>query len=197
MTECFRDKQTKRYGILTKLYKIYKDIGGYPAVVRTYLVTGNPADCYKEIQSVFERFTEESASYFQDDKCAMVFQNVYKAAFMTMAKEKRGTSSKDIRDVTEFIRSDTDEHISRREVNDAIAGYPGRHRKAYQVNSYLYGRLQVPLCRGRGAWGIKLPMPRSHCNELQPAMTGTGQGQLPPGWNLSTMRRRRRGLKII
>lgn len=109
------------YGILTKLYKIYKDIGGYPAVVRTYLATGNPADCYKEIQSVFERFTEESASYFQDDKCAMVFQNVYKAAFMTMAKEKRGTSSKDIRDVTEFIRSDTDEHVSRREVNDAIS----------------------------------------------------------------------------
>lgn len=90
-------------------------------MVRTYLETGEEENCYKEIQSVFERLSEESASYFQDAKCAMVFQNVYKAAFMAMAKEKKGTSSKDIRQLTDFIRDDTDEHVSRREINDAIS----------------------------------------------------------------------------
>lgn len=109
------------YEILTKLYKVYKKIGGYPAVVRTYLETNDLASCNKEIQSILDRFTEESASYFKNTKCALVFQNVYKAAFIAMTKEKRGTSSKDIRDITDFIRDDTNEHVSRREVNDAIS----------------------------------------------------------------------------
>lgn len=109
------------YETLTKLYRIYKRIGGYPAVVRTYLETKDVASCHKELQSILGRFTEESASYFQDTKCGMVFQNVYKAAFIAMTKEKRGTSAKDIKDITEFIRNDTNEHVSRREVNDAIS----------------------------------------------------------------------------
>ncbi len=110
-----------KYESLTQLYMTYKKIGGYPAVVRAYLGTGNPEDSYKEIQSIIERFTEESASYFRDAKCALVFQNVYKAAFMAMAKEKKGTSSKEIRDITDFIKNDTHEHVSRREVNDAVS----------------------------------------------------------------------------
>lgn len=109
------------YETLTGLYKVYKRIGGYPAVVRTYLATGELENCHKEIQSIFNRFTEESASYFKDTKCGIVFQNVYKAAFISMTKEKRGTSARDIKDIAEFIRSDTNEHVSRREVNDAIS----------------------------------------------------------------------------
>lgn len=38
-----------------------------------------------------------------------------------MTKEKKGTSAKDIKDITEFVRNDTNEHVSRREVNDAIS----------------------------------------------------------------------------
>lgn len=112
---------SKEYETLTRLYKVYKKIGGYPAVVRTYLETNDLASCQKEIQSILDRFTEESASYFKDTKCAVVFQNVYKAAFIAMTKEKRGTSARDIKDITEFIRHDTNEHVSRREVNDAVS----------------------------------------------------------------------------
>lgn len=113
------DKQD--YICLTQKYKVYRKIGGYPAVVSTYLQTENIDDCYEVIKAIIERFTEESASYFRNDKCAMVFDNVYKAAFISMAKEKKGTASKDVKDITEFIKEDTNEHVSRKEVNDALA----------------------------------------------------------------------------
>ena len=36
-------------------------------------------------------------------------------------ERKKGTSSKEIRDITDFIKNDTHEHVSRREVNDAVS----------------------------------------------------------------------------
>ena len=109
------------YVTLTEKYKVYRNIGGYPAVVNTYIQTQNIDSCYEVIKSIIERFTEESATYFENDKCAVVFENVYKAAFMSMLKEKRGTSAKDVQDITEFIKEDTKEHVSRKEINNALA----------------------------------------------------------------------------
>lgn len=109
------------YEALTQKYKIYKRIGGYPAVVNTYRKTGDMDSCREVTASIIGRFTEESASYFNNAKCAMVFENVYKATFISMVKEKKGTSAKDIKDITEFIREDTKEHVSRKEINDAIS----------------------------------------------------------------------------
>lgn len=109
------------YAALTEKYKIYRQTGGYPAVVSTYLQTKSIYHCHEVIRNIIARFTEESASYFKSDKCAVIFDNVYKGAFISIAKEKKGTSSKDIRDITDFTISDTKEHVSRKEINDAIS----------------------------------------------------------------------------
>lgn len=119
--DLFGKSADEEYGALTRIYRIYRKIGGYPAVVSTYRKTSDMDSCREVIKSIIERFTEESVSYFRDTKCAVVFENVYKAAFISMTKEKRGTSARDIRDITEFIREDTNEHVSRKEVNDAIS----------------------------------------------------------------------------
>lgn len=111
----------EEYAILTDLYKVYRKIGGYPAVVSEYINTKDFDNCHEVIQTIISRFTEESASYFENDKCAVVFENVYKAAFVSMAKEKKGTSSKDIQDITVFVKEDTKEHVSRKEINDVMA----------------------------------------------------------------------------
>ncbi len=73
--------------------------------------TGEEENCYKEIQSIFQRLSEESASCFQDAKCAIVFRNVYKAVFMAMAKERKGTSSKDIRQGERFDKEDMENEL--------------------------------------------------------------------------------------
>ncbi len=111
----------EEYAVLTDLYKVYCRIGGYPAVVSEYMRTEEFDNCYEVIRTIISRFTEESSSYFQNDKHAVVFENVYKAAFISMAKEKKGTSSKDIQDITVFVKEDTKEHVSRKEINDVIA----------------------------------------------------------------------------
>lgn len=109
------------YKKLTETYKIYREIGGYPAVVTHYIKNKNIEDCFRVIGTIIDRFTEESSPYFENDKCRIIFENVYKAAFRLIASEKKGTSSKDIQDITEFVKVDTKEHVSRKEINEAIS----------------------------------------------------------------------------
>ena len=106
---------------LTNLYKAYIQIGGYPAVVKEYIRSRDISTCYEVIETIVSRFTEESASYFKDDKCYIVFENVYKAALMSITKEKKGTASKDIQEITDFVKDTTKEHVSRAEVNKVIS----------------------------------------------------------------------------
>lgn len=119
--DLYGNSDSEEYKRLTELYKGYRQIGGYPAVVTEYKKTKNIDNCYEVIRTIIARFTEESASYFNDDKCAIVFENVYKAAFIQMTKEKKATASKDIQDITEFIKEDTKEHVSRKEINHVLA----------------------------------------------------------------------------
>ncbi len=109
------------YVRLTNLYQTYTQIGGYPAVVKKYMESQNEQSCYEVIKTIMQRFTEESASYFNNDKCAIVFDNVFKAAFMNMVKEKKGTALHDIQEITEFVKEDTKEHVSRSEINKVLA----------------------------------------------------------------------------
>lgn len=113
--------EKKNYISLAEHYNVYRRIGGYPAVVMMYKKTKNIENCFEVIKSIINRFTEESATYFSDDKCQIVFQNVYKAAFISITREKKGTSSKDIKEISKFIKSDTNENVSRTEVNKVIA----------------------------------------------------------------------------
>lgn len=113
--------RTEDYHRLYELYQAYIQIGGYPAVVDEYKKSRSTENCLVLLKKLIQAFTEESAAYFADDKCRMVFENVYKAAFTMMAYEKRGTSSKDIQKVTEFVKDATKENVSRNEVNRAVS----------------------------------------------------------------------------
>lgn len=119
--DIYGSSDKEQYIELTDLYKVYIQIGGYPAVVKEYLRSEDIGRCYEVIETIISRFTEESASYFENDKCYIVFENVYKAALMSIAKEKKGTASKDIQEITDFVKDDTKEHVSRAEVNNVIS----------------------------------------------------------------------------
>ena len=119
--DLYGNSEKDKYVKLTELYRVYRQIGGYPAVVDNYMKTKDIDDCFEIIKTIVDRFNEESASYFTDHKCSVIFQNVYKAAFLSIAKEKKGTSSTDIKDITEFVKYDTKEHVSRSEINKAIS----------------------------------------------------------------------------
>lgn len=119
--DIFGSDSIKNYTKLYRLYEIYVQIGGYPAVVSEYKKHENIPKCLAVIRQLLQTFTDESAAYFSDDKCRIIFENVYKAAFHMAAHEKKGTSSKDIEKVTNFVKSSSKEHVSRNEVNRAIS----------------------------------------------------------------------------
>lgn len=112
---------TENYEKLYQLYSIYIQIGGYPSVVSKYKKTKSIKECMILLRELINTFTDESASYFRNSKSKIIFENVYKEAFRTIAYEKKGTSSKDIETITGFVKESTKEHVSRGEVSDAIA----------------------------------------------------------------------------
>ncbi|MCM1221513.1 MAG: AAA family ATPase [Lachnospiraceae bacterium] len=111
----------ENYEILSELYMTYRKIGGYPAVVSAYVKDRSVEKCMEILESILQIFTEESSAYFHDFKSALVFQQVYKEILRMMSMEKKGTSSKDIKTITRFTKEDTKEHVSRKEVNEALA----------------------------------------------------------------------------
>ncbi|HBA48994.1 MAG TPA: hypothetical protein DCZ91_14595 [Lachnospiraceae bacterium] len=111
----------ENYEKLHDLYLIYRKIGGYPAVVSDYVKNEDTGRCMAVLESIVEIFTAESATYFHDFKSALVFHQVYKEILRLMSLEKRGTSSKDVDIITKYIKEDTKEHVSRKEVSEALA----------------------------------------------------------------------------
>lgn len=111
------------YESLTKLYQVYIKIGGYPRVVKEYSQTKSISNCYKLLENLLITFTNESSSYFNNDdynRSLGIFENVYKAALIVSAKEKKGTGAKTIEELTTFINTSSKEVVSRQEVTRAI-----------------------------------------------------------------------------
>lgn len=119
--DIFGKSPIEDYQTLYQWYQVYIQIGGYPAVVNEYKKSRKIANCLEVLQKLIQTFTDESAAYFSDDKCRMIFENVYKAAFTMIANEKKGTFSKDIQKVADFVKDSTKENVSRKEVHQAIA----------------------------------------------------------------------------
>lgn len=114
------ESEEKSYIDLTDMYKIYSRIGEYPAVVKEYVISKDFGKCDKIIADLINRFTNESAHYFKDDKCRKIFESVYKAAVIAQVREKKGTDSKIVEVATNFVKNDTKESVARSEVNKAM-----------------------------------------------------------------------------
>lgn len=110
------------YEELTQLYKLYLNIGGFPAVVAEYRKYKDIDACKVVLKQLFDRFTAESAAYFEEgSKMRLVFDNVYKATLLTQLTEKKGTGKELTELITQFIKADTKTFITRSEVNKAVS----------------------------------------------------------------------------
>lgn len=109
------------YNTLMGLYNSYKEIGGYPRVVTTFLKTQSTEACYDILADLLDRFIQESIRYINSDKSKIVFENMFKAAAIMQAREKKGTDS-NIAELTKKIIDDsTKSVVNRKEVNGAIS----------------------------------------------------------------------------
>lgn len=67
-TDLFGKDDDLKYDELTNLYEIYKQIGGYPEVIKRYCEFNDINACHDVIEGLLETFQKESRNYFQDSK---------------------------------------------------------------------------------------------------------------------------------
>ena len=79
------------YDELKRYYDLYCQIGGYPAVVKTYLETRDMEICQTELDRVIHIFTEESQGYFDNVLDINLFGQLLPAVAQTMIREKKGS----------------------------------------------------------------------------------------------------------
>lgn len=155
------------YSRLEAVYQIYRHIGGYPQVVTTYIKSRDENDCIEVLADLVRTFTAESSRFFSNSTALSIFNEVYKAVFVQMAVEKKGTGKNFLEFVTDFVKGSVKEPVSRNEVRAASSWllYSGllgccdlynngditdvvSNRRAYYLDTgiawYLSGMVTIP-----------------------------------------------------
>ena len=118
--DLFGSSPHEDYDELKQYYDLYCQIGGYPAVVKTYLETKNLETCRMELDRVIHIFTEESQSYFDNVLDINLFGQLLPAVAQTMIKEKKGSEDL-ISELSKIVYKQESSRLSKRTINQAIA----------------------------------------------------------------------------
>lgn len=81
------------YEKLYHLYDLYRQIGGYPEVVKTWLRCKDIRRCHEVLKNLLDIFEKKSRNYFSSPKDAEIFSSVYQEAIREMCQEKRGSGA--------------------------------------------------------------------------------------------------------
>ena len=87
--DLYGKSKPEEYEELRDFYKIYCQIGGYPAVVKKYLETGSIQEAQKEIGGIIHIFVQESERYFDDILQMNLLEQLLPAIAQLMLKEKK------------------------------------------------------------------------------------------------------------
>ena len=108
------------YDILKKWYQIYCTIGGYPAVIKRYLETGDMKACEDELYQVIRIFIEESIRYFDNILDMNLFDQLFPAIAQLNVKKKKG-SGDIITELSNLIYKEESNRAAKQSINHAIA----------------------------------------------------------------------------
>ncbi len=109
------------YEHLKKLYDIYCQIGGYPAVVEKYLTSGSIENATKELTQIIETFLNESMRYFTDILDISVFTDIFLSICRILAREKKGLEQDSIgEELQKLVVKDSTSNLSKATVIRAI-----------------------------------------------------------------------------
>lgn len=93
--DLFGQGASEDYEKLMSYYEIYQKIGGYPAVVVSYVADKDLNKCFEIIGGLMDIFANESKRYFTDIIDVNMFQKLFNAIALLMMQEKQG-----VRDLT-------------------------------------------------------------------------------------------------
>lgn len=117
----YGNSNNEDYKILEEAYWCYRQIGGYPKVVTTYMKNHNMEDCMEVLGDLIQTFTAESSRFFTNSTALSIFNEAYKALFVQITDEKKGTGKNFLEFTTNFVKNSVKEPVSRNEVRSAAS----------------------------------------------------------------------------
>lgn len=93
------------YDKLSHLYEIYRQIGGYPAVIKEYIQSRNIKRCHRVIESLLSIFKDESRNYFTDEVEVELFDEIYDFALNQMCINHTGSDREIIKETPAIIEN--------------------------------------------------------------------------------------------
>jgi hypothetical protein len=118
------------YKKLMEYYDVYQKIGGYPAVVVSYVQDKDMEQCFARVKSLIDVFVNESKRYFTDITDVNLFQKLFSAIALLMMQEKQG-----VRDLTaelsKIAYQEESGRMTKKMVNHAISWLQESHIIGY------------------------------------------------------------------
>ena len=109
------------YKKLEELYQIYCTIGGYPAVVLSYLEQKNIEQCQAVLEKIVHLFANESRRYFEDILEYDTYENIFTSVARILVKEKKGLDADSFsEELQSIVIKEYSSNLSKAEVNLAI-----------------------------------------------------------------------------
>lgn len=118
------------YDELKYWYDVYLKIGGYPAVVKKYLETGDFGACEEVLMQIVHVFIDESSRYFDSILDISLFEQVLPAVAQTMVKEKKGASDL-VTELSKIIYKEESNRITKKSINYLIGWLYRSHILGY------------------------------------------------------------------
>lgn len=109
------------YKELGELYQIYCTIGGYPAVVLSYLDQKDIQKCQAVLEKIVHLFANESRRYFEDILEYDTYENIFTSIARILVKEKKGLDADSFSEELQSIAvKEYSSILSKASVNRAI-----------------------------------------------------------------------------
>ena len=106
---------------ISRLFYLYLEIGGYPAVVTEYLKTFSKNKCREKLEDIIHLFCTESTRYFDDILDAAVYDNIFCNVARILYREKKGLDADNFNEsLQKLVVQDYNSNISKAVCNRAI-----------------------------------------------------------------------------
>lgn len=118
------------YEKLMNYFEVYQKIGGYPAVVVSYVKENDPEKCFVLIKDLMDIFANELKRYFTDIVDVDLFQKLFNAIALLRLREKQGVRDL-VSELSRIAYREESGRMTKKMINHAISWLQESHIVGY------------------------------------------------------------------
>lgn len=119
--DLFGSSNEEVYQNISFWYGVYRQIGGYPAVVLRYLEGASIKECLEELREIIRLFTSESRRYFDDILDYEAYGSLFGSIARVLLKEKKGLDADSFsEELQKIVAKDYSSNLGKAAVNRAM-----------------------------------------------------------------------------